>query len=66
VEENSKRGDTFVEQTAKKYNRNRIEVVFSAITAGFPKRIHAVTIEGFQIKVFLVCFAYMMIRFISE
>lgn len=63
---NSQRGDSLIDEVAKKFNRKRIEIAFSEITSRFPKRIHAVTIQGFQIKVFVVVFAYMLIRFIND
>jgi hypothetical protein len=38
--------------------RHRIERVFSEITSWFPKRIHAVTVEGFLLKATLFIFAF--------
>ncbi|MEM9831951.1 MAG: IS982 family transposase [Bacteroidota bacterium] len=61
----SQRGDSFIDAVAKKQNRKRIETKISEITARFPKRIHAVTIEGFQFKVFLTVMAFAMIKFIE-
>jgi len=55
---NSKRADTPAMKFIKKYMRKRIETTFSEITAFFPKKIHAVTAEGFLLKVFLFIFAY--------
>lgn len=46
----SKRGDSFIDEIAKKQNRKRIEITFSEITNDFPKRIRAVTINGFIAK----------------
>ncbi|PZV06460.1 MAG: IS982 family transposase, partial [Leptolyngbya sp.] len=42
----------------KQTTRHFIETVFSAITAQFPKSIHAVTMDGFLLKVstFIVAF----------
>jgi hypothetical protein len=37
---------------------NRIETVFSEITSGFPKHIHAVTVEGFLLQATLFIFAF--------
>ena len=62
----SLRGDSWQDEIAKKQHRKRVEITFSEITTRFPKRIHAVTIEGFQIKVFLVIFAYMLIKFLQN
>ena len=38
--------------------RKRIETTFSEITAFFPRHIHAVTPQGFILKVVLFIFAY--------
>jgi hypothetical protein len=62
---NSQRGNTFVDAIAKKQNRKKIETVFSEITARFAKKLHAVTIEGFQYKVFLTIMAYSLIKYIQ-
>lgn len=40
------------------YWRKRIETTFSRITAFFPKKIHAVTSRGFELKAFLFILAY--------
>jgi hypothetical protein len=40
------------------YWRKRIETTFSRITALFPKKIHAVTKRGFELKAFLFILAY--------
>lgn len=50
---NSKRGQWDLTQWYRNYMRKRIETVFSEITNFFPKKIHAVTFEGFLIKIFL-------------
>jgi len=63
---NALRGDSFIDEIAKKYNRKRVEVCFSEITSRFPKRIHAVTIEGFQLKTFFTIFAYQILRFLEN
>ena len=44
---NSLRGDSFIDEIAKKYNRKTVETAYSVITSRLPKRIHTVTIEGF-------------------
>jgi hypothetical protein len=62
---NSLRGDDFATYIAKKQNRNRIETTFSEITARFAKKIHAVTIEGFQYKVFLTILAFGIHKYLS-
>lgn len=62
---NSQRGDSFIDAIAKKYNRKKIETIFSEITARFAKKLHAVTIEGFQYKVFLTILAYSLIKYIQ-
>ena len=43
---------------AVQHHRKRIETVGSMITGLFPKRIHAVTPQGFELKVFLFVLAY--------
>jgi hypothetical protein len=62
---NSKRRDSLIDAITKKQNRKRIEITFSDITARFARKIHAVTIEGFQYKVFLTVMAYVLIRYIN-
>lgn len=47
---NSKRGDTYPISLWKKQQRRYIETVFSVIQGRFPKKIHAVSIQGFMIK----------------
>ena len=42
----------------KNYYRKRIETTFSGITGFFPKKIHAVTPQGFILKIMLFIFAY--------
>ena len=42
----------------KRWRRKEIETVFSQITAFFPKFIHAVTLEGFLLKVATFIFAF--------
>ena len=42
----------------KTYYRKRIETTFSGITSFFPKKIHAVTAQGFILKIILFIFAY--------
>jgi hypothetical protein len=60
---NSQRGDDFPTYIAKKYNRKKVETSISEITTRFPKRIHAVTIEGFQFKTFFFVFAFMILKY---
>jgi len=55
---NSTRRDEWAEYWFKKMTRHAIETVFSEITSWFPKRIHAVTIEGFLLKATLFIFAF--------
>lgn len=63
--QNSLRGDSFIDAVAKKGNRQQIETRISEITARFGKKIHAVTIEGFQFKVFLTVLAYSLVKYIE-
>lgn len=55
---NSKRPDHPATEYVKKMMRKRIETTFSEITAFFPRKIHAVTVQGFLLKVVLFIFAY--------
>lgn len=55
---NTKRGDIYQITLWKKTMRRRIESYFSAITNLFPRSIHAVTINGFLLKVFFFVFSY--------
>jgi len=55
---NSKRADHPAICFIKKYMRKRIETTFSEITAFFPRKIHAVTPQGFILKIVLFIFAY--------
>jgi len=48
---NSKRPDSPALAYIKQTTRHFIETVFSSITAQFPKSIHAVTMDGFLLKV---------------
>jgi len=56
---NSKRGDDVWRSYYKQLMRKRIETVFSQIASLFPKHIHAVTLDGFLLKVsmFVIAFA---------
>jgi hypothetical protein len=56
---NSKRGDDVWRSYYKQLMRKRIETVFSRITNFFPKHIHAITLDGFLLKVsmFVIAFA---------
>jgi DDE family transposase len=56
---NSKRGDDCWRSYYKQLMRKRIETVFSQITRLFPKHIHAVTLNGFLLKLsmFIIAFA---------
>jgi len=55
---NSRRPDTPAMAFIKKTMRKRIETCFSGIENAFPKAIHAVTAEGFLLKITLFLFAY--------
>jgi hypothetical protein len=55
---NSKRPDNPAMAFIKRTMRKRIETCFSGIEAAFPKAIHAVTPEGFLLKIVLFLFAY--------
>lgn len=55
---NSKRKDEPHIAFLKDCYRKRIETTFSGITGFFPKKIHAVTAQGFILKLILFIFAY--------
>ena len=55
---NSKRGDDMRRSYYKQLMRKRIETVFSQITSMFPRHIHAVTLDGFLLKVSLFVIAF--------
>ncbi len=55
---NSKRQDEPWNQYVKQHIRHYIETVFSSITCIFPKSIHAVTYEGFLLKLQAFIFAF--------
>ncbi|WP_442944213.1 IS982 family transposase [Nostoc sp.] len=55
---NSKRQDEPWNQYVKQSTRHYVETVFSAITSLFPKSIHAVTYEGFLLKLEAFIFAF--------
>jgi hypothetical protein len=56
---NSKRKDEPYQAFLKQYMRRAIETEFSVLTALMPKTIHAVTFQGFQIKLltFIIAFS---------
>lgn len=56
--ENAKRKLSGCLHYLQNYWRKRIETTFSRITAFFPKKIHAVTSRGFELKAFLFILAY--------
>ncbi|CAM3498634.1 hypothetical protein POKO110462_05840 [Pontibacter korlensis] len=62
---NSKRKDEPCMAFLKGYYRKRIETTFSGITGFFPKKIHAVTAEGFILKLILFIFAYTLAQVID-
>ncbi len=57
---NSKRKDEPWDQYMKQSTRHYVETVFSAITSLFPKSIHAVTYEGFLLKLGAFIFAFIL------
>lgn len=62
---NSKRKDEPHMAFLKDYYRKRIETTFSGITSYFPKKIHAVTTQGFLLKIILFIFAYTLNQIIA-
>lgn len=59
---NSLRWDELPIRWYKGYTRKRIETVFSEITNFFPKHIHAVTIDGFLLKLLFFVFGYTLTK----
>ncbi|MEH1844452.1 MAG: IS982 family transposase [Nostoc sp.] len=55
---NSKRQDQPWNQYIKQHTRHYIKTVFSSITCVFPKSIHAVTYEGFLLKLQAFIFSF--------
>jgi len=55
---NSKRADQPHISAWKRQIRKRTETSFSEIEAHFPRKIHAVTPEGFLLKIMLFILAY--------
>lgn len=55
---NSNRPDSPAAAYIKKHWRKRIETTFSEIAGFFPKKIHAVTPQGFLLKLVLFIFAF--------
>ena len=55
---NSKRKDEPWNEYIKQSTRHYIETVFSAVTSLFPKSIHAVTYQGFLLKIEAFIFAF--------
>ncbi len=55
---NSKRGDDYWLSSYKKLMRKRIETTFSQVTSLVPNHIHAVTIDGFLLKVTMFVMAF--------
>lgn len=51
TKKNSKEPNTWAEQLENDYYRKPIENKFSEITSWFPRKIHAVTIQGFLLKI---------------
>lgn len=55
---NSKRQDPPWNKYIKQHTRHYIETVFSSITCVFPKSIHAVTYQGFLLKLQVFIFSF--------
>lgn len=62
---NSRRPDSAALSFIKRYYRKRIETSFSEITAHFPSKIHAVTPQGFLLKIVLFLFAFTLNKTLS-
>ena len=55
---NSKRKHQPWQEHLISVSRKRIETMFSQISVMFPKRIHAVTVDGFLLKLVLFIFVF--------
>jgi len=55
---NSKRKRAPYVEYLKQFNRKMVETAFSIIKQMFPKKIHAVTAKGFELKILLFLIAY--------
>src|ERR1041385_8351300 len=62
---NSKRPDTLEDALMKTKNRKQVEAIISNIKKMFPKTIHAVTLNGFLIKLILFIFAAQFVKIIN-
>jgi hypothetical protein len=63
---NSQRQDKPWNQYIKQHTRHYIETVFSSITCVFPKSIHAVTYQGFLLKLQAFIFSFTLQQAFSE
>jgi hypothetical protein len=63
---NSKRQDPPWNQYIKQHTRHYIETVFSGITSCFPKSIHAVTYQGFLLKLQAFIFSFTLQQAFTE
>ncbi|MFC5978324.1 IS982 family transposase, partial [Flavobacterium salmonis] len=62
---NSKRNDTLEQKREKLKMRKRVETTISDIKKLFPRTIHAVTLQGFIIKLTLFVFALQLNKSIN-
>ncbi|MFC5979760.1 IS982 family transposase, partial [Flavobacterium salmonis] len=62
---NSKRNDTLEQKREKLKMRKRVETTISDIKKLFPRTIHAVTLDGFIIKLTLFVFALQLNKSIN-
>ena len=60
TKKNSIERDTWAEALENKYFRKKVENTFSEITYKFPKKIHAVTTEGFLLKLLIAIIALIL------
>ncbi len=63
---NSKHQDPPWNQYIKQHTRHYIETVFSGITSFFPKSIHAVTYQGFLLKLQAFIFSFTLRQAFKE
>lgn len=65
TKKNSKVRDTWAEELENKYFRKPIETTFSQVTYNFPKKIHAVTSDGFLLKLLIAIIALILHKYLG-
>jgi hypothetical protein len=60
TKKNSIEKNTWAEELENKYFRKIIENTFSEVTYKFPKKIHAVTVAGFLLKILIAIITFIL------